>query len=491
MADARQRRLQRLLVIDDDPSVHLIARDVFNDGTLEVLCAESAAAGLQLARERRPDVVLLDHYLPDGSGVDVYQSLRELDARLPVIWITASSESATAIEATRIGAFDYLTTPIDLERLARQVQQALTSRQLMLVPVGVVDAQEAQAEALIGRSPAMQEVYKAIGRLAASDVPVLLVGQPGTGKQLAARAIHQHGPRAAQPFVEVRCRDLPPGELSRHLFGEVLADGSVRRGRIDQAAGGVLLLEDLASIDLATQSQLLRLVKEQSFARVGSDAVEPANVNLIITAQHDPEALVRDEQLHTDFYFLLSAFMVRLPPLCERAEDIPLLVEHFVRRFGNVGQSFGNQVLRVSHDALHLLQSYSWPGNVAELQAVLRRALLETKGTVLASDYLRRALRHDQEAHAPRAESVETATRSASGDEVTDWPRFVKQRIAANANELYAEAMAEMERHVLAEILAYTRGNQAQAAKILGITRTSLRKRIHSLGISIPRVSAG
>jgi two-component system nitrogen regulation response regulator GlnG len=207
---------------------------------------------------------------------------------------------------------------------------------------------------------------------------------------------------------------------------------------------------------------------------------------VIITSHQDPETLVRDELLHTDFYFLLSAYLVRLPPLCQRSEDIPLLVEHFVRRFGNVGQSFGSQVLRVSHDALHLLKSYTWPGNVAELQAVLRRALLETKGTVLASDYLRRALRQDQESRLPSAEA-DAPARPPTSDKVTDWPRFVKQRIAANANDLYAEALAEMERHVLAEILSHTRGNQAHAAKILGITRTSLRKRIHSLGIPIPR----
>jgi DNA-binding NtrC family response regulator len=486
----RTRRTQRLLVIDDDPSIHLIVRDVLAPLPIEVVCAASGEAGLKLCRERRPDVVLLDHYLPDTSGAEVFDGIRQLDPRLPVIWITASSASETAIEATRLGAFDYLTKPINLDRLAEQVELALSARQLMLVPVEIDATATAATESdvLIGRSPAMQEVYKAIGRLAASDYPVLLVGEAGTGKQLVARAIYQHGPRAAKPFLQVRCRDLPPDRLAAHLFGEQLVDGTTLPGKLDQAAGGTLLLEDLSAIDLATQSRLLRLLQERQFQRLGSETVAAADVALMITSQVDPLTLVTQKELHSDFYFALSAFVVRLPSLRERPEDVPLLAEHFVRRFANVHKSFGQDVLRVSHDALNLLQTYRWPGNVAELQSVLRRALLETKGTVLASDYLRRVLHSDQQA----VEHPDASPASAStGDAVTNWSQFVRDRIAAQSGDAYAEAIAEMEQHVLRELLDHTRGNQAQAAKILGITRTSLRKRIQALGIHIPRLNAG
>ena len=488
----RAHRRQRLLVIDDDPSLGVIARDLFASDPVDVLAAETGATGLELIRERHPDVVILDHYLPDTNGREVFDQVRALDPRLPVIWVTARGTSETAIEATKVGAFDFLTKPIDLDKLREQVHQAITSRQLMLVPVEINNQSQAQtnpeSDTLVGRCNAMQEVYKAIGRIAAHDVPALLVGEPGTGKELVARAIYQHGPRSRQPFMKVRCGDFPAEQLELQLFGEQLPDGTVRHGKIEQIAGGVLLLEELAAIEPGTQSKLLRLVRERKFQRVRGEETLMADVTLLFTTQHDPEALVRSQKLHSDFFYVLSSFLVQLPPLRQRREDLPLLVEHFIHRFSNIHKSFGNGVVRVSHDALRLIQTYDWPGNVAELLAVQRRALLETKGTVLASDYLRRALRNIHEERRSPAPTAMNGQTTASSETITDWPDFVGQRIAGESTEVYAEAMVEMERHVLREVLAYTGGNQAHAARILGITRTSLRKKIHLLGINIGRV---
>ncbi len=490
---SKARRRQRLLVIDDDPSVSVIARDLFATDQIDVLSAETAAAGVEILRERRPDVVVLDHYLPDGSGIEVFEQIRQFDSRLPVIWITARGTSDTAIEATKLGAFDFLTKPIDLDKLREQVHQAIQSRQLMLVPVEIAEhatASSPEADRLVGRCAAMQEVYKAIGRIAAHDVPVLLVGEPGTGKKLVARAIYQHGTRSSKPFLRLRCGDFSAAQLEAELFGQELATGgtSPRPGKLEQAQGGTLLLEEIAVIAPATQSKLMRLLKERKYERVGGSQTLTADTMLIFTTQHDPEALVKGQQLRSDLYYLLSTFVVRIPPLRERREDLPLLIEHFIHHFSNIHKSFGTGVVRVSHDALRLLQSYTWQGNVAELQAVLRRALIETKGTVLPSDYLRRALKITR-AEREQASADSTGAASASQPEfITDWPRLVRERIAADSTEIYAEAVQEMERQVLREILAHTAGNQAQAARLLGITRTSLRKKIHTLGINIGRV---
>lgn len=491
----RARRRQRLLVIDDDPSVGVIARDLFAPDAIEVLSAETAAAGLEVLHERRPDVVILDHYLPDGSGIEVFEKIREFDPRLPVIWITARGTSDTAIEATKLGAFDFLTKPIDLDKLREQVHQAIQSRQLMLVPVEIVDhaaTTPSEADPIIGRCPAMQEVYKAIGRIAAHDVPVLLAGESGTGKGLVARAIYQHGLRSAQPFLKLRCSDFSAAQLEVELFGQeasVGSNGVARPGKIEQAGSGTILMEEISAIEPATQSKLLRLLNERKYERVGGTTTLNSSALLIFTTQYDPEELVRAQRLRSDLFYLLSAFIVRLPPLRDRREDLPLLVEHFIHRFANIHKSFGAGVVRVSHDALRLMQAYDWPGNVAELQAVLRRALIETKGTVLASDYLRRALKSTRlEREKASSPAAATPAGPSPAELSTDWPRFVSQRIASESTELYAEAMQEMERHLLREVLAYTGGNQAQASRLLGITRTSLRKKIHLLGINIGRV---
>lgn len=469
-----------MLVIDDDPSMALIARDVFANASIEVLTAANSESGVELVRARRPDVVVLDHYLPDGDGLHAFQRIREFDARLPVIWVTACNRSDTAIAATRLGAFDYLTKPVDFDKLRHQVLQAIESRQLMLVPVeiGSEATPDSEADVLIGRSAAMQDVYKAIGRIAAHEVPALLVGETGTGKELVARAIYQHSPRHTRQFLRVRSSDFSPAELERELFGSAgdatgLPD---RHGRIDQAAGGMLLLEEIGAIAPATQGKLLRLIREGVFERPGAGRTVTVDVTLLFTSQHDPEQLVRSERLRSDLYYLLRAFAVRLPPLRERREDLPLLVEHFIHRQANIRKSFDAGVVRVSSEAMRLLESYAWPGNITELEAVLRRALIETKGTVLASDYLCQALgtRND-------ASPIEPATA------LSDISSFAQERLAAGSTCIYDEALERMERELLSAILAHTGGNQAQAARLLGMTRTSLRKKIHLLGIPLDR----
>ncbi len=487
MHDARPaaRRQPRVVVIDDDPLLLKLVKGVLDPERFTIATAETGRSGVELVKQIRPDVVVLDNLLPDLDGLLVLQQIRQLDGQLPILFITAQQSSQTAIEAMKRGAFDYLSKPLDLEKLEEQVEHAVEARRLMRVPVVLGDADPAQdlaGDSLIGRCEAMQEVYKAIGRITQQDVPVLISGEPGTGKELVARAIYQNGSRASAPFQIVKCADFASPWLESELFGheEGAFVGAVgkRIGRFEQCANGLVVLEEIGQTSPALQSKLFRLLSSQEFERVGGTDTIRAHVGIIATTSQQLERLMEQGQFRADLYYLLSSFTIFLPPLRDRVADLPLLVDHFVKKISHISRSFGGEVVRVSSEALSLLTQYRWPGNLDEMQSVLRRALIETKGAVLASDFLTRTLT------LPLAESPHLAQLPRGS--MTDWQQFCSQRLAAGTEELYAQAVTEMEMHLLERVLAATSGNQARAAKILGITRGNLRKKIRNLGIVLP-----
>lgn len=479
------KRERRVLVIDDDPSVATVVSAALSQEDVRVQHAETGTTGLQQLVQFRPDVLILDHLLPDGEGLQILGRINRIDARLPVLFVTARNSSDLAIEAMRQGAFDFLAKPLQLEKVAEKTQQALESRRLMLMPVQLpsqVDPMIDGADHLIGQCPEMQEVYKAIGRAAAHDVPVLIEGEIGTGKELVARAIYQHGRRKDRPFVKVVCSDFNAEWLESELFGHepnALAGAVDRRiGKIEQCHGGTVLLEEVSAIPQALQSKLVRYIQDKTFERVGGHEPVQVNTTLIFTSSRNAERLTAEGVIRHDLFYLLSAFMIRIPPLRERGADLPKLVDHFVGQFCRVERIAQSGAVRTSPEALRLLSDYPWPGNVAELRSVLRRALIESRGTVIAGDYLRNALRD-----MPRNDdSLETKVLSSH---VCDWEDFIMEKMEAGSNDLYADSVMEMERHVLTIILRKTSGNQAKAARMLGITRTSLRKKIHYLGLAI------
>lgn len=482
--------MNRLVIIDDDPSIQLIVENLWEDAGRFTICqATSGAEGYQRVEQIRPDIILLDHLLPDEQGLSLLKRLQALDARVPVIFITASSASHTAIEAMKAGAFDFLTKPLDLDRLQHQIERAIEGRRLMRIPV-VIDRDASEentsSEVLVGQCPAMQAVYKSIGRVAQQNVPVLIQGETGTGKELVARAIYQYGTRASQHFHKVNCIDLDVNWIEAELFGREPnpngPSGPQRVGKFEQGNGGTLLLEEISGLSLSTQGKLVRVLQEGAFERVGGTKTVTTDVRLIFTTCEDPEELVSHGQLRADLYYLLSAFTIRLPPLRDRGQDLTLLIEHFVNRYHRIEESLRSQVERVSPEALKMLKQYAWPGNIAELQSVLKRALIETRGTIVVSDYLRAAL--NQQSNQGQVSSPGLRQMS------TDWADFVRRRLDDDSESIYAEAIFEMEQHVIKAILQHTGGNQAQAAKRLGITRNSLRKKIQQLGISIQQIVA-
>jgi two-component system nitrogen regulation response regulator GlnG len=483
-----------LLVVDDEPSILLAFRRAFRDPPLEVLTAETGAEGLARARERRPDVIVLDVQLPDQTGLEVLRKLRELDARSLVIFITGKSTTDTAIEAMKLGAFEYLLKPLELSQLRQVIERALGISRLMHVPAVLAETEpvDDRADAIVGRCPAMQEVYKAIGRVAGQDVTVLITGESGTGKELVARAVYQHSRRAAGPFLAINCAALPEHLLESELFGHEKGafTGADRQrvGKFEQCAGGTLFLDEVADLAPAAQGKLLRVLQEQAFERVGGSETIRTDVRLLAATNQDLEGLVAQGRFRQDLFYRLSVFTIHLPPLRERGDDLPLLVQHYVRRFSG---EFGQEVPRVPPETLEILRRYSWPGNVRELQSVLKQALLHTTGGILAPDFLPAHLSHESREGDEAGPAVWGGGPEVRAAAFPSLPEFIDEQLRMGTENLYEDTLRRMERLLLTRVLQHTQGNQVQAARILGITRGSLRTKLRELGITIARTVAG
>jgi two-component system nitrogen regulation response regulator GlnG len=463
-------------VVDDEaPILHAFGR-VFRAPDVRLLTASTAAEGLALVAQHRPDTVILDINLPDQSGLAAYTKLRQIDARVPVLFITGLGTTDQAIEAMKLGAFDFLLKPLDIKTLRELVYKAFAISQLMRVPALVAEqatpTDAGSADVLVGRCLAMQEVYKAIGRVAPQNVTVLILGESGTGKELVARAIYQHSRRSHAPFLAINCAAIPETLLESELFGHEKGafTGAERKriGKFEQCSGGTLFLDEIGDMSALTQTKVLRVLQDQRFERLGGGEVVQCDVRLIAATNHDLERLVADGRFRSDLFYRLSIFTIRLPPLRERGEDLPLLIEYFLRRFN---RELCKEVSQVTPEALDILRKHAWPGNLRELQSVLKQALLRATGPILLPDFLPLLTSE------PRSATMENP----------DWDGFVEARLAAGSEDLHAEMLEMMERHLLTRVLSFTGGNQVQAARILGITRGSLRTKIRALGITIER----
>jgi two-component system nitrogen regulation response regulator GlnG len=379
------------------------------------------------------------------------------------------------------GAYDYLVKPLDLERVRELVQQALEMRRLMHIPVSLPGSTDDQtpADQMIGRSPQILEVYKAIGRVASQDVAVLIRGESGTGKELIARAIYQHSQRAGAPFLAVNCAAIPDALLESELFGHEKGSftGADRQriGKFEQCSGGTIFLDEVGDMSPLVQGKLLRLLQEQRFERVGGNQTIQTDVRIIAATHRDLEAMSNAGTFRADLYYRLNGFTIAIPALRDRGDDIFLLLERFFNQFA---RQLGKDVQRIAPEALELLAEYPWPGNVREMQSAVRRALLQTTGPVLVADAL------PEEIRTGGRRAIDLHPAGAGGI----LERIVDERLRAETSDLYAEALGAMEAFVLTRVLRSTGGNQSQAARILGITRGSLRNKIHAHAIHIANV---
>jgi two-component system nitrogen regulation response regulator GlnG len=345
--------------------------------------------------------------------------------------------------------------------------------------------------AIVGSCPAMREVYKAIGRVAAQEVPVLITGESGTGKELVARAIYQHGPRAKAPFLALNCAAIPEQLLESELFGHERGafTGADRRriGKFESVSGGTLFLDEIADMPLALQAKMLRVLQEQAFERVGGNETIRTDVRLIAATHRDLVAWSAEGKFRPDLYYRLGVFTIHLPPLRERGEDLPLLVQHYLRRFS---RELGREVGAVAPESLERLRGYSWPGNIRELQSVLKQALLQASGTILLPAFL-----PDLSGGPPS--SPYSGQKGRDEGEPTAGPdlgleAFIRQRLAPDARDIYAETHRQVDRFLLPRVLEYTGGNQNQAARLLGIARQTLRQKLRDLGLHVTHsVEAG
>lgn len=473
-----------LLVVDDEPNLLYSLKKGLQGESLDVITAESASEGIDLVRSERPDAVILDVRLPDMSGLDAFSEIRKLDARLPVVIITAYSTTETAIEAMKRGAFEYLLKPVDIDQLYDVVNRALETSRLSHVPT-LYDAHidESSADHIVGQSTAMQEIYKAIGRVAPQDVNVLILGESGTGKEMVARAIYHHSQRIQSPFLAINCAALPDTLLESELFGHERGafTGADRRriGKFEQVDGGTILLDEIGDMSSATQAKVLRLLQDGSFERVGSNETIQVDVRVIAATNQDFAAMVQQGRFRQDLYYRLKVFTIELPTLRDRAEDIPLLADHFIRTFN---RDLKKNVSAVSPDAMELIRQYTWPGNVRELQSAVKFAMVHAVGDRITSDCLPAVCRQ------LRPDTPARPLYSASSlGEAGDITRMTERLINEGDTDIYRKVHSDVDRTLLRILLDHVGGNQTQAAQLLGISRSTLHARINDLGLVLER----
>jgi two-component system nitrogen regulation response regulator GlnG len=462
-----------LLVVDDEPSILHFFRRAFPGPEVTLLTASTAAEGLELVERQRPDVAVLDIALGDHSGLELFQQIRDIDAKLPVIFITGHGTTATAIEAMRLGAFEYLLKPLELDELTDIVERAFEISRLMRVPAVIPEGSQppTSSEALVGRSPAMQQVYKAIGRVAPQPVTVLILGETGTGKELVARALYHYSDRAEGPFLAVNCAAIPEPLLESELFGHEKGafTGADRRriGKFEQCRGGTLFLDEIGDMTPLTQTKILRVLQGQTFERLGGSEQISTDVRIIAATNRNLEHMAAESEFRSDLYYRLNVYTIHLPPLRERGEDIPLLAEHFVRVFG---RELKRDIHSISPAAMEVLTSYSWPGNVRELQSVIKQSLLQSAGSVLMPEFLPSFL-----AEEPRADDE---TLGLDG-----LRQFIRRQLSAGTSTLYNDVQTLTDRCLFTDVLSYADGNLSQAARYLGVSRATLRSRLAALEI--------
>ena len=475
--------MAHLLLIDDDAVlVPQQVRQAFPAPAYRVVVAQNANHGVELVRRAPPDVVLLDLHLSDRHGLEVYRSIRAIDARIPVIFIATAKTADAAIETVKHGAFDYLHKPLDLEQLQRVVTDALEVAR-MRAPVRLADAAAPEADgAMLGASPRMLDIYKAIGRVAAQDVTVLITGESGTGKELIARAIYQHSSRSSAPFLALNCAAIPENLLESELFGHERGafTGADRRriGKFEQCNGGTVLLDEIGDMPLALQAKILRLLQGQTFERLGGNETIRTDVRLIASTHRDLRVRAAEDKFRPDLYYRLGVFTIHLPPLRDRLEDLPILVQHYLRRFS---AELGREVREIAPEAMARLRAYSWPGNIRELQSVLRQALLRASGAVLLPGFL---------PDLSLGPAVPSARQSGSIPQIPSEPtfdleRFIRQRLAPATHDLSADTHREVDRLLMTLALEYTHGNHRDASRLLGISRQTMRVKLRALGLHV------
>jgi len=466
-----------ILIIDDDDQLRKSFQKLLSEEGYTAEGAASGEAGLEIIKEGIPDLVIVDIRLPGMNGLETFQAVHRVEPKLPVIIMTAYGTTETAIEATKMGAFDYILKPFEIPNMLVVIKQALEAGRFMRTPVQMDGSpDEATREAIVGHSKPMQDVYKAIGRVATTDATVLIRGESGTGKELVARAIYQHSTRAEKPFLVINCVAIPENLLESELFGyeKGAFTGAAHRrmGKIEQAHGGTVFLDEIGDMPFSIQSKILRLLQEKSIERLGGRQPIPVDVRIIAATNRDLEAALAEGRFREDLYYRLKVVTISLPPLRERQDDIPLLTDFFLSRYA-LELDMDNP--GITRDAVATFNSNQWPGNVRELANTIQKALIFSRGAPIQAGDVVQAL------------SGEKVTRESDSQTAEDIiRRWMRTSMTTQEGEAtFEKIMDRFAGIVIGEALNLTGGNRSQAAKLLGLSRPTLHSKIEKYGLKL------
>ena len=482
--------MDKLLLIDDEADVRYSFGRIFDSSEIELTTASSGEEGLKKIPLIKPDLVIMDIRMGGSNGLETLRRLRQTDAKLPVIMMTAYGSTQAAIEAMKLGAYDYLLKPFDVPKLKQTVAAALNAARAMREVVSYQPLLESEDYDLgiVGRSESMQNVFKLIGQLSASDATALITGESGTGKELVARAIYHHSQRATQSFLAINCAAIPEDLLESELFGHekgAFTGATAQRiGKFEQCNLGTIFLDEIGDMTPATQTKMLRGLQSGTFERLGGN--EPIKVDVrIIAATNKPlEQAVASKEFRADLFYRLNVVRVEIPPLRARREDIHLLVNYFLAKFAPQQKQAPKSI---APDAIVALEQYQWPGNVRELENVIRRALVMAKGDViLVGDLPPEIVSPDAMAGdkaGPAAAMSAASSPAPPGVTAPDLPAVARLLFQWARKESKLKIIPAVERELIIQALIETQGNQVQAARLLGVTRATLRKRVEKFGI--------
>lgn len=466
--------MHKILIVDDEQSVRYSFKKLFNTSSFRIAEASNAEEAINAFNLNKPDLVILDIEMPGKDGIQVLKEMKEISPETPVIIITAYGTGDRVIKAMKYGAFEYIEKPFDIPRLKTVIDDALYSSKL--VPTNATDEPQkipqrkmVDQEIMVGESASIKEVFKLIGKVAASDANILVVGESGTGKELVARAIHKYSERSSKPFIAINCAAIPDALLESELFGyeKGAFTGADRQklGRFEEAQDGTLFLDEIGDMNLSLQSKLLRVLQEGTIERLGGSKVIKVNVRIVAATNRNLENDIANKSFREDLYYRLKVITISLPPLRMRKEDIPILVNHFLAKYSSITKK---EALTIHPNAMKQLFEHNWPGNIRELENVIKRAIILAKSKVINPDFL-----------------FEGNEKPSSNFDFEN-PRlfaYLNPKMASSHGDVYKLAIDEFEKDLIVWALSKTNGNQVQAAKLLGVSRVMLHERIEKYGL--------
>jgi len=458
--------MKRILVVDDERGVCYSFKKILGRHGYDVITALSGMEAIEKAVEDPPDLVILDISMPDLDGLEALKRLKTANPCLTVIMMTAYNTPERAITAMKYGAYDYITKPFDNDQLIMLVNKAIMAGN-MSSPVTLKEdnISTQDVDRIVGKSKVMLDIYKKIGQVAESDATVLITGETGTGKELIARAIYQHSKRVNKPFLPVNCAAIPESLLESELFGHekgAFTGANTRRiGKFEQCDGGTMFLDEVGDMPLSLQAKLLRVLQDGCFQRVGGSELIKSDVRIIAATNKDIESLVSKGRFREDLYWRLNVINIKVPPLRERKDDIEPLIRYFIQRYN---RELGREIKGISRETLRMFENYHWPGNVRQLQSIIYRAMILSKGEIISfseAEWL-----------------AQTGLKEEDSDIEKGLMDVISKLLHSGEVDIYRKAVSMFERLLVRKALDLTGNNQAMAARLLGISRNTLRDKM-------------